>query len=69
MRHMFALVIHWTGLLALLILLFGAVLVYRDAARRYPPGSLAPLVWFFVALILGPLGWLLYLVLRPPFRR
>jgi len=26
------------------------------------PGSLAPLVWFFVALILGPVGWLLYLV-------
>ena len=60
--------LHWfMGLELVVIILFivAAVLVYRDASRRYPAGSLAPLIWFFIAFLLGPIGWILYLLLRP----
>ncbi len=42
-----------------------AVWVYRDAKKRYPPGSSTPVVWLIVALLFGILGLIIYLIVRP----
>jgi len=60
-----------TGLLKLPLLILWALLaawVYVDASRRYPPGSLAPIIWGLATLLGGILVVLLYLLVRPPKR-
>lgn len=64
--------VFFAGLLNLLVLVINLLIafwVYRDSSRRYPPGSLAPLIWGIAALIGGLLVVILYLLVRPPERR
>jgi hypothetical protein len=49
-------------LLLMLVWVIVACLVGTDASRR---GD-SPVAWGLLALILGPIGWLLYLALRRP---
>ena len=61
-----------TGVVNLLIFILWlalAIWVYSDSSRRYPPGSLAPLIWALATLIGGILVVILYLLVRPPERR
>ena len=46
-----------------------AFYVYSDASRRYPRGSLAPLVWTVAVVFGGLLVLVLYFLVRPPERR
>ncbi len=39
--------------------------VYRDAVRRYPHGSMKPVLWFVTVFFLHLLGLVLYILLRP----
>ncbi|ALL00995.1 hypothetical protein Pyrde_0947 [Pyrodictium delaneyi] len=57
------------GLVWLLIGLLIAFYVYSDSSKRYPRGSLAPLIWTVAVVFGGLLVLLLYLLVRPPERR
>src|SRR5690349_5310053 len=53
----------WT-FVPLLVIVGVVVLIAVDASRRNGSG----LAWGLVALFLGPIGWLLYLIFRPSRR-
>jgi hypothetical protein len=57
------------NLIIFLVWLVLALWVYSDASRRYPQGSIAPLIWALATLIGGILVVILYLLVRPPERR
>ncbi len=52
-------------LLMILAVVLIAVWVYRDARKRYPEGSSAPILWLLVVLLTGLVGLIVYLVVRP----
>jgi len=39
--------------------------VYRDAVKRYPYGSMKPLLWLLVVFFTHFVGLILYILLRP----
>ncbi len=48
-----------------IIWLLVAILVYKDATRRYPAGSFKPILWAIVVFFMSLIGLVLYLLLRP----
>lgn len=51
--------------LAGILWLYIALMIYKDAEHRYREGAKSKYYWIVVAILLGPVGWLLYLALRP----
>jgi|GEM_PF-66089 len=47
------------------IWLYIALMVYKDAEHRYLERSKAKYCWLGIVLLTGPIGWLVYLALRP----
>lgn len=49
-----------------LLWLYVALMIYKDAEHRYLEGSRVKYYWLVAVVLSGPLGWLLYIALRPP---
>ena len=52
-------------LLLFIIAILIAVWVYKDAKKRYPEDSSAPILWLLVVLLTGLIGLIIYLIVRP----
>ena len=52
-------------LMLLIIAIIIAIWVYQDARNRYPPDSYAPILWVLIVLLIGIIGLIVYIIVRP----